>query len=204
MQTHAFLLSLLCLLAASGCSLAGRTFGRYVDDKALTGAVKLTLAAQQPSTMARISVDTYEGIVYLSGKAQSEEQKWSAEIAARRVDGVQQVVNDLQVRGAVAPAASPAMSDQVLVDRLPGIVRVDAGAPGAPRTAYDGSGRLVATVYTLSMRELAQEGFQGMRTSGRPIDHVSIFPLATAADRPEAQYQVVLWHVSATEAAALR
>lgn len=205
MQTRAVLLSLLCLLSVSGCSLAGRTFGRYVDDNALTGAVKLRLAAQQPLTMARISVDTYEGIVYLSGKAQSEEQKWSAEIAAWRVDGVQQVVNDLQVRGTVAPAAAaPPMSDRVLVERLPGIVRVDAGAPGAPGTAYDGSGRLVATVYTLSMRELAQEGVQGMRTTGRPIDHVSIFPLATAADRPEAQYQVVLWHVSATEAAALR
>ena len=204
MQTRAVLLSLLCLLSTSGCSLAGRTFGRYVDDNALTGAVKLRLAAQQPSTMARISVDTYEGIVYLSGKAQSEEQKSYAEIAARRVDGVQQVVNDLQVRGTVAPAASPAMGDQVLVDRLPGIVRVDAGAPGAPCTAYDGAGRLVATVYTLSMRELAQEGFQGMRTTGRAIDHVSIFPIATTADRPEAQYHVVLWHVSATGAAALR
>jgi hypothetical protein len=43
-----------------------------------------------------------------------------------------------------------------------------------------------------------------MRATGRPIDHVSIFPVATAPDRPEAQYYVVLWHVSATEAAALR
>ncbi len=204
MRTRAVLLSLLCLLSASGCSLAGRTFWRYVDDKAITGAVKLKLAAQQPATMARISVDAYEGVVYLSGTAQSEEQKSSAEIAARRVEGVEQVVNDLQVRRAVAPAASPGMGDHPLLDRLPGIARLDAGLPGSPGAAYDRSGRLVATVYTLSMRELAQEGFYGMRATGRPIEHVSIFPIATAADRPEAQYHVVLWHVSATEAAALR
>ena len=94
------------------------------------------------------------------------------------------------------------MGDRTLLDRLPGIARLDAGLPGAPGAAFDGSGRLVATVYTLSMREIAQEGFQGMHTAGRPIDHVSIVPIATAADRPEAQYHVVLWHVSATKAAA--
>ena len=61
MQTRAVLLSLLCLLAASGCTLAGRTFGRYVDDKALTGAVKLRLATQSPASVARTNVDTFEG-----------------------------------------------------------------------------------------------------------------------------------------------
>jgi hyperosmotically inducible periplasmic protein len=203
MQTGVVLLSLLCLLAFSGCSLAGRTFGRYVDDQAVTGAVKLRLAAQQPATVARINVDTYEGIVYLSGTAESEEQKSYAEIAARRVEGVQQVVNDLQVRG-TGPSASPAMNGHGLIERLPGIARLDAALPGAPGAAYDRSGRLVATVYTVSMRELAQDGFQNMRTTGRPIDHVSIFPIATAADRPEPEYHLVLWHVSATEAAALR
>jgi hypothetical protein len=203
MQTRAVLLSLLCLLSASGCALAGRTFGRYVDDKALTGAVKLRLAAQQPATVARINVDTYEGIVYLSGTSESEEQKSYAEIAARRVEGVQQVVNDLQVRGS-APAASPAMTGHGLMERLPGIARLDAALPGTPGAAYDHSGRLVATVYTVSMRELVQDGFQSMRTTGRPIDHVSIFPIATAADRPELQYHLVLWHVSATDAATLR
>lgn len=197
-------LTLLCVLCASGCSLAGRTFGRYVDDKALTGAVKLKLAAQQPATVARINVDTYEGVVYLSGMAQSEEQKSYAEIAARRVEGVLQVVNDLRVRDAAPPAASPALIDHVLLPRVPGIARLDAALPGAPCAAYDAAGRLVATVYTVSMRELAQEGVAGMRATGRPIDHVSIFPIASAAGRPEAQYYVVLWHVRAPEAAALR
>jgi hypothetical protein len=203
MQTRTVLLWVLCLLSASGCSLAGRTFGRYVDDNAVTGAVKLRLAAQQPATVARINVDTYEGIVYLSGTAENEEQKSYAEIAARRVEGVQEVVNDLQVRGA-APSASPAMSDHGLIDTLPGIARLDPALPGTPGAAYDRSGRHVATVYTVSMRELAQDGFQGMRPAARPIDHVSIFPIATAADQPEPQYHLMLWHVSVTEAAALR
>jgi hypothetical protein len=204
MQIRVVLLSLLCVVFASGCSLAGRTFGVYVDDAAVTGAVKLRLAAQQPATVARINVDTYEGIVYLSGTAESEEQKSYAEIAARRVEGVQQVVNDLQVRGGAGPAASPAMNGHGLIERVPGIARLDAALPGTPGAAYDRAGRLVATVYTVSMRELAQDGFQNMRTTGRPIDHVSIFPIASAGDRPDPEYHLVLWHVSASEAAALR
>jgi hypothetical protein len=194
---------LLSALFASGCSLAGRTFGRYVDDKALTGAVKLRLAAQHPASVARVNVDTYEGVVYLSGTAQSEEQKSYAEIAARRVEGVLEVVNDVRVRRAT-PAASPTLIDHVRLPGVPGIARLDAVRPGAPYAAYDAAGRLVATVYTVSMRELAQEGFAGMRATGRSIDHVSIVPMASAADRPDAEYYVVLWHVSTTEAAALR
>jgi hypothetical protein len=205
MQNLGLAVMLVSLLLASGCSLAGRTFGRYVDDKALTAAVKLKLVAQQPATMTRMKVDTYEGVVYLSGTAQSEEQKSYAEIAARRVEGVLQVVNDLSVRGGAAPAASPVLMEHVLLQRVPGIARLDTTQPGSQSAAaYDRSGRVVATVYTISMRELAQEGFAGMRATGRPIDHVSIFPVAIAADRPEAQYHVVLWHVTTTEAAALR
>ncbi len=199
------MLALVCVLAASGCSLAGRTFGRYVDDKAITAAVKMRMAAKQPSTVARINVDTYDGVVYLSGRAESEEQKATAESAARRVHGVAQVVNDLRVPGETAAAASPRMvDDHALLEQVPGIARIDGGLPGAPAAAYDGSGRLVATIYTVTMREMAQQGFNGMRPTARPIDHVAIFPVASAADRPEPEYHVVLWHVSATEAAALR
>ncbi|HUF91915.1 MAG TPA: BON domain-containing protein [Candidatus Limnocylindria bacterium] len=204
MQVRALVLALVCVLAASGCSLAGRTFGRYVDDQAITAAVKIRLAAKQPSTVARINVDTYDGVVYLSGRSESEEQKATAESAARRVDGVAQVVNDLRVPGEPMTAASPRMDDHALLEQVPGIARIDGGLPGAPAAAYDGSGRLVATIYTVTMRELAQQGFNGMRPTAQPIDHVAIFPVAIAADRPEPEYHVVLWHVSATEAAALR
>jgi BON domain len=197
---------LVLAVMASGCSLAGRSFGRYVDDKTLTASVKMKLIGQRPQALTRIDVDTFEGTVYLTGMVQNALQKSDAEIAVWRVDGVEQVVNDLQVRdaGAAPPAASPDMQRRVLVDGLPGIARIDAGLPGMPGAAYDASGRQVATIYMLTMRDLAQTGFEHLRATGRPIDHVTILPVAIAPDRPEGHYQILLWHVSPTEAAALK
>jgi len=89
----------LVLTTLAGCSLAGRTVGSFVDDKALTAAVKLNVAKLHPSALKRVNVDVYENTVYLSGFVERPIEKSDAEIAARRTDGVKQVVNDLVVRG---------------------------------------------------------------------------------------------------------
>ncbi|HEU5321406.1 MAG TPA: BON domain-containing protein, partial [Methylomirabilota bacterium] len=123
---------LVAMLLASGCSLAGRSVGQFVDDKAVTAAVKLRLAARRASNLTRVNVDTFEGVVYLSGAVDSALDKSDAEIAAWGVHGVGQVVNDLQVpRDALAAASPAARPRHPLLDRLPGIVRVDAARPGA-------------------------------------------------------------------------
>ena len=59
-------------LLLSGCALAGRTFGRYVDDKTLTGSVKMSLATLHVSHLKRVNVDVYDGTVYLSGEPGSK------------------------------------------------------------------------------------------------------------------------------------
>jgi osmotically-inducible protein OsmY len=87
------------LLMLSGCSLAGRTVGTYVDDKALIAAVKLRVAGEHPSHLKRVNVDAYDGTIYLSGFVERPIEKSDAEIAARRTEGVRQVVNDIVVRG---------------------------------------------------------------------------------------------------------
>ena len=55
------------VLLLSGCALAGRTFGRYVDDKTITGTVKLSLAARHLSHLRRVNVDVHDATVYLTG-----------------------------------------------------------------------------------------------------------------------------------------
>lgn len=188
-------------LALGGCSLAGRSLGRYIDDKSITGGVKLKITQRNTAALARVNVDTFEGTVYLSGAVDTPTEKSDAEIAAWQIDGVEQVINDLRVRRAEDPPPTVA-SRSTLLDSLPGIARVDPGLPGQPGYAYDRSGRMVATVYTVSMRELGQSGLEDAHAVGRPIDHVSIYPVAPHADVPDAQYHVVLWHVSQSEAAA--
>ena len=55
--------------------------------------VKAKLAAMDAGTVTRIHVDTYEGIVYLTGGVTSSEMKRQEEKTAREVPGVEQVVN---------------------------------------------------------------------------------------------------------------
>ena len=196
---------LVLVAALGGCSAAGRTFGRYVDDTALTAAVKMRLARKEPRTLTHVNVDAFAGTVYLTGEVASALQKSDVEIAAWQVDGVAQVVNDVAVQADRFVSASPTMRPtSPLIDRIPGIARMDPGAAGAGALAYDTAGALVATVYVRPIREVAQTGFDSIGPTVRPIDHVSVYGMPAEAGMPEAQMYIVFWHVSAAAAAALR
>lgn len=87
------------LALAAGCqALTGRSAGRYLDDKTITAEVKAKLVADKISNLTRVGVSTVNGTVYLDGVVESDEQKAGAEQLARRVDGVQGIVNNIQVR----------------------------------------------------------------------------------------------------------
>jgi hypothetical protein len=191
----------------AGCSLAGRTVGTFVDDKTLTAAVKLHIAGQHPSAIKRVNVDVFEGTVYLSGFVERAIEKSDAEIAARRTEGVKQVVNDLVVRGdgdtaAAAPAASPPRRTPVR-PAIPGVTRVAPAWPGGPDHAFDKDGRVVATIYTVSAQDLAESDIRNLPTDGRLIDHVSVYALVNRGVVPGPRYAMVLWHVNEAAAAAL-
>jgi osmotically-inducible protein OsmY len=84
----------------AGCdSGTGRRVGQQVDDASITAAVKAKLAAEQgTSTLTGINVDTSHGAVSLRGTVDSEAMKQRAATLAQQVDGVTQVINNLQVR----------------------------------------------------------------------------------------------------------
>jgi hypothetical protein len=198
----------LVVVAAAGCSLAGRTFGTYVDDQTITAAIKVGLARKEASTLTRVNVDTFSGTVYLTGEVPTPILKSDAEIVAWKTKGVTQVVNDLAVRGdhteSVAGASPSLGPPSGLVERIPGIVRLDPASRGAGAVAYDRAGKVVATVYVRPMREVVQSGFEAPGPMVRPIDHVSVYGVPAEAGMPEAQMYIVFWHVSAADAAALR
>jgi osmotically-inducible protein OsmY len=84
----------------SGCqSLTGRSTGRYVDDQTITAKVKSSLTEDKTSNLTRIGVKTVDGVVYLQGVVDSEQDRATAEDLARRVQNVVSVVNQLQVSG---------------------------------------------------------------------------------------------------------
>jgi len=88
----------LLVLALIGCqAMTGKTAGTNVDDAAITTSVKSTLVADKTANLARVDVDTNNGVVTLNGTVDSVQQKGRAEDLARRVDGVCGVNNNLQV-----------------------------------------------------------------------------------------------------------
>ena len=92
---------LLAVLSMFGCqATTGRTAGRNVDDAAITASVKSSLVADKVSNLTRVDVDTTNGVVSLNGVVETAEQKSRAGQLASRVDGVRNVVNNLQVQGA--------------------------------------------------------------------------------------------------------
>ena len=194
--------------ATTGCSLAGRTLGAYVDDQTVTAAVKMGLARKEPRTVTRVNVDTFEGTVYLTGEVASAIQKSDAEIAAWQVEGVTQVVNDLTVQGersgVPAVSASPSLPPSPLLDRIPGIARMDPPLADGGALAYDATGGIVATVYRRPAKDVAQKGFEAAGPTVRPIDHVSVYGVPAEAGLPEAQLYIVFWHVSSAAAASLK
>ncbi|HET7058140.1 MAG TPA: BON domain-containing protein [Nitrospiraceae bacterium] len=84
-------LCLFLILSLTGC--AGSP-----QDEAIGRAVTRALIDYELTNLNRIDVSSDQGTVYLSGDVETNEQKERAEQIARRVKGVQHVVNKLQVQ----------------------------------------------------------------------------------------------------------
>jgi hypothetical protein len=83
-----------------GC---GKTVGETIDDTTITTRVKTAMLNDPAVGGLRIDVDTFKGAVTLSGSVKSQAEKDQAIALARRVSGVTEVKDNLQI----APAAPP-------------------------------------------------------------------------------------------------
>ena len=89
--------------AASGKSAAaspGRESpGAYVEDSVITAKVKAEVLMESSLKSAEINVETYKGVVQLSGFVRSRADIDKAVAVARGVKGVASVKNDMVVKG---------------------------------------------------------------------------------------------------------
>jgi osmotically-inducible protein OsmY len=101
-HTRAIALAILTglTLATSGCAVwRGQTdAATYVDDRAITTAVKAKLIEDKTTGGLSINVDTLNGTVALSGFAKSQTEKDMAGRIAANTKGVREVRNKLIVR----------------------------------------------------------------------------------------------------------
>ena len=68
-----------------------------MSDATITSKIKAKYVADPEINPFNISVETEEGIVYLTGRVKTQGSKDEAEQLARDTDGVRQVVNNIQV-----------------------------------------------------------------------------------------------------------
>ena len=87
-------------LVTTGCSVVRgqESAGAYVDDSAITTAVKAKFVADKQVDAGAINVQTLHGEVALGGFAKSAAERARAEEIARGVKGVRTVRNNLVVR----------------------------------------------------------------------------------------------------------
>ena len=92
------ILMLIASFAACASTPTRESTGEYVDDSVITTKVKSLLAADDFLKSFQISVETYKGMVELSGFVGSEKAVDKAGQIARSVKGVTSVKNDLVVK----------------------------------------------------------------------------------------------------------
>ena len=83
-----------------GCAVTRgqSSVGEYVDDAAVTTAVKSKFVEAKTVDASSIHVETLQGEVMLSGFAKYATEKADAERLAREVKGVKRVKNEIAIR----------------------------------------------------------------------------------------------------------
>ena len=88
------------LISAAGCASTAKQegTGEYVDDTVITTKVKAAIFNDPSLKVAEINVETFKGVVQLSGFVSSPASISKATEVTRAVSGVKSVKNDIRVK----------------------------------------------------------------------------------------------------------
>jgi osmotically-inducible protein OsmY len=91
---------ILLVAMALGCASTAKQegTGEYVDDTVITTKVKTAIFSEPTLKSAEINVETFKGVVQLSGFVSSSAAETTAVAVARKVEGVKSVKNDMRLK----------------------------------------------------------------------------------------------------------
>jgi len=94
------LLMALALLFSLGCAATAtkESTGEYIDDSAITAKVKDAIFRESTLKSSEINVETFKGVVQLSGFVSSQPNIDKAVEISKNVKGVQSVKNDMRIK----------------------------------------------------------------------------------------------------------
>jgi osmotically-inducible protein OsmY len=87
--------TLMAPLLSTAC---GKTVGETIDDATVTTRVKTALLSADGVPGTTIDVDTFKGVVTLSGGVKSAAERDKAIAVTRKIDGVKDVKSTLQIQ----------------------------------------------------------------------------------------------------------
>jgi osmotically-inducible protein OsmY len=95
----AFFLAL-TLISVTGCASTEKQegTGEYVHDSVITGKVNALMISDADLKSLEINVETYKGVVQLSGFVSTRAESEKAAALARSVEGVKSVKNDIRLK----------------------------------------------------------------------------------------------------------
>ena len=169
---------LLATLTAMACLLAEPAHAQRqatdaVDDSVIAATIKAGLLDNRNTSGTRINVDSYDGVVQLSGFARSEGEKTYATKVAAGVSGVKKVVNNV----AVAPATSMGtrLDDSLVTGRVKAALMdaADVKSLQINVETHDGAVQLAGFVASVAMKDKAGRitaGVEGVKS----VDNVLV------------------------------
>ena len=94
------LIAIAFMAMALGCASTAKTegTGEYIDDTVVTTKVKAAIFNEPTLKSAEINVETFKGVVQLSGFVNSREDINKAVAVARQIPGVTSVKNDMRLK----------------------------------------------------------------------------------------------------------
>ena len=96
--TAFFLIVLLAFFVGCASTPKQSGTGEYIDDTVITTKVKAAIFNEPTLKSAEINVETFKGVVQLSGFVTSPEAQNKAVVVARGVNGVKSVKNDMRLK----------------------------------------------------------------------------------------------------------
>jgi len=99
-KSLAAMLVAVTLGAVGGCASTSQQegTGEYVDDTVITAKVKTAIFNEPSLKVAEINVETFKGVVQLSGFVKTQVEVSKADDVARGVSGVKSVRNDVRIK----------------------------------------------------------------------------------------------------------
>src|SRR6185436_3059255 len=94
-------LPMICTLTGCAGDRYTQSTGERIDDKVDSGRVRKALSDDTQYKYGDVNVQTFKGVVQLSGFVNSRDQKNRAGDLAKKVEGVKQIENNITVKESV-------------------------------------------------------------------------------------------------------